>query len=197
MPLNCLDVTIVPGLRPTFFPMRPATGFRIRSVDHIHRLLDQVAAGSHILQPKLNGDRGTLTVIDGEVFIFNRHGSAYRMTVLNRDDYLSLPDRTVLDGEIIERHFTPFEAVVLGGKSLMGECVTARIAEAKKIAEKYDEWLFEYPTLEWLVKNFETQVPLNTRCRWEGVVKKATRRPYTVMGSDSQENTDWLRHRWV
>jgi ATP-dependent DNA ligase len=192
-----LDITIVPGLRPTFFPMRPTTGYMIRTVDTIKRILDQVATGSHVIQPKLNGDRGTLTVLDGQVYIFNRHGSAYKMTVVNREDYSTLPDKTVLDGEIIDRHFTPFEAIVVGGKSLMDECVTVRIAEAKVIAEKYDEWLFETPSLEWLVENFKTQVPLNNRCRWEGVVKKATKKPYTPMGSDSQDSPDWWKHKWV
>jgi hypothetical protein len=176
--------------------MRPSTGIRIRTVDTIKFLLDQASSGHYVLQNKINGDRATLTVLDGEVYIFNRFGSAYKMTVLNREDYSTLPDRTVLDGEIVNRTFSPFEALVVGGKSLLDECVTVRIAEAKKIAEAYDEWLFEYPTFEQLVSWFESQRPLGLKCRVEGVVKKATKTPYRVLGSAGQESSDWWRHRW-
>ena len=192
------DITIIPGLRPTFFPMRPTTGVMIRSVETIDRLLDQVKSGGKcVLSKKLNGDRCTMTVYDGEVYLFNRHGSAFKHTVLNKDDFSTLPHLTVLDGEVYQRTFYVFEALIIGGKSLLEEGVRVRIAEAKRIAEKYDEWLFEAPDRAWLVENFASQVPLGNKCMWEGVVKKMTGRPYTIMGSAGQESPDLFRHKWV
>lgn len=187
---------VVAGLRPSFFPMRPMTGRRLLSLDDIKRVCEQAETGEWVLQPKLNGDRVTLTRTNDHVYLFNRHGKCFKHTVLNEEDYLALPEGTVLDGEVYDKHFTPFECLVYGGHSLMNDCVRARIHEAKRIADQFDEWIFEAPTFEELVELWqderEKRVP-----KWEGVVKKKTNEPYIPLGSDGQESQVWFKHKWA
>jgi len=188
---------VIPGVQMPFFPMRPTTGSMIRGIEQIDTIMEMISSHTWEVQPKLNGDRVTVAVIDGKAYAQNRHGKWYSYTIENLKSYLALPNRTLLDGEVYEKMFYPFEALAIGGESLMRECPSVRIGTAKAFSHVIGvEWKFETPTREWLIKNFQEQTKLRVPV-WEGIVRKKVGTPYAILGSDSQESTNVFKNKWI
>ncbi len=173
---------VLDNLSFPYYPPRPKAGVTLRAVS------DRDCSRYHI-SPKLNGDRGNLVVIDGDVHISNRHGSLYQFNVKNRKDFLKLPSHTVVDGEIWKGVFYPFEAVAVGGDSLMRQCPSVRAAQARELCRLVGvDWLFETPNKKWY-----SSVKLPA---WEGVVKKRLGSPYVPLASATQSSTSWFKNKW-
>lgn len=184
-----MNVTVA-GISLPFFPMRPTKGARVTK-DNVRRLFAEATNGHYLAQKKLNGDRACLAVKDGRVTIINRRGEFLKHPVSNTKDFLKLSDGTLLDGEVWQKGFYPFEALVIENSSLLQACPTVREAEAKKISSFLGhQWIFTPPTLEWL-ELLEGNLPT-----WEGLVLKRVKSPYIMLGSENQESPTWMKRRW-
>lgn len=184
-------IEIVRGLAMPFFPMRPTTGSRIHNAASAQRLLQQVAAGTYIMQPKLGGDRACLAVHNDRVLVQNRHGGWYSHPVLNQRDFLKLGNGCVLDGEVFERAFYPFETLAYMGKSLLRASAAEREALAFSLVRLLGHpWIFNAPSLVWLQKRTQHGK------KWEGVVMKRSISPYIPACSDTTASLHWFRHLW-
>lgn len=184
-------VEIIRGLSMPFFPMRPTTGSRIHNLASAKRLLEQVNAGTYLMQPKLGGDRVSLAVHNDRVLTQNRHGGWYSHPVDNRHDFLKLGNGCVLDGEVFEKAFYPFEALAYMGKSLLRASVAEREVIALSLVRLLGHpWLFNTPSLVWLQKRKEHGK------KWEGVVTKRSISPYVLSSSDTAASLHWFRHLW-
>jgi hypothetical protein len=175
-----------------FFPMRPATGRAIRGFSAVDALWDEVSTEKHwIPQPKLNGDRACLAVIERRVFIQNRKGGWYRFRARNAKDFLKLPDGMCFDGEVFKGNFYPFELLAIEHRSLLLTTTHERIVLAKEFVDKLGHpWMYPHPTKNWLMRR-NANLP-----DYEGVVLKTASAPYIVLGSTTQSSLLWLKRTW-
>lgn len=174
-----------------FFPMRPTRGTTIMSEADKAVLLEKRSKDSWFLQPKLNGDRALLAKVNNQILIANRHGSLLKHPVSNVKAFDSLPNNTVLDGEVEAKVFMPFEVIIINGKSLMAECPTVRAKEAEKVCKMCSvPWIFGTPTVEWIMGGGKDK-------RWEGVVAKRKHSIYVPLANERQESVSWFKHKWV
>jgi len=182
------------GLKVPFFPMRPTTGRRI-TPDTFHEFAPINVSG-YAVQPKLNGDRALLAVVESGVLVANRYGAWFKHPVLNRQLFKNLGVGTILDGEVWERNYYPFEAVALGGTSFQTKCPTVRIQQAKLACTLLDlQWMFETPTLAWITKQVAQNYD-NPNPTWEGLVFKKLGSAYIPLGSASMDSPTWRKHKW-
>jgi hypothetical protein len=186
-------VAVVPGIVMPFFPMRPATGRILRNKGNVREYEREVLnTEDWVAQPKLEGDRACIGIVDGKVYIQNRHGSWMKHRVENLHAFANLPDRTVLDGEVYKKNFYPFECIAVEGKSK----VTCTVGERETLAYmlcKYAgvTWRFERPSMAWVSKLHEN-APM-----YGGVVLKRTMSSYIIHASAAQFSLDWLKRCWV
>jgi hypothetical protein len=164
-----------------FFPPRPTTGARITCPADIS-IIDQ---SKYLCQGKLNGDSSCILVLDGKTYAQNRHGSWFKHPIDGLSNFLKLPNRTLLAGEVWQKNFYPFEAVVLGGKSLVFTGPEVREAAAIQCCE-----------LMGISFIFHPQDAMPTP-KWEGFVLKRRGSPYIPLGSDSQLSKDWVKRKWL
>lgn len=171
----------MPGVAFPYFPPRPTPGIGITKAYTTFKQFEEDC----VVQAKLNGDRSGALILDGEVYIQNRHGGLYRMTVDNRKQLLALPNRTLLDGEVEKKLFLPFEAVVIDGESLVTAGPEVRVAAAEELCKTYGiPYVFS---------------PENAVCgdkRWEGYVFKRRGSRYGILGSESQNSPEWVKRKW-
>lgn len=146
----------------------------------------------YVVQPKLNGDRACLAVVERRVWVQNRHGGWYGFQVSNANAFLrKMKDGTAFDGEVYQGNFYPFELLALDGKSFLMASAAEREIMGQKMCELVGEpWLFRQPDLKWL-KELSAHLP-----KFEGVVMKERNSPYIKAGNDSQENFHWFKRKW-
>lgn len=175
-----------------FYPMRPQLGRALQRVANIKELYrEAVEEKRWIMQPKLRGDRADLAVVDGKVYVQNRHGGAYRFKVANGPDFLRLPNHTCFDGEVYKSNFYPFELLCCNATNLLRAEVHERVTLAKDMVRFIGHpWLFETPTLGWLLRR-AANLPA-----FEGVVLKEYTCRYVLLGSPTQSSKDWLKRLW-
>ena len=189
---------LVPGLRPLFFPMRPTTGTPLRRDRQFERFLQDLDDAEYVYQPKLNGDRVTLIIWEGEAFAQNRHGRWYSFRIENANDFIDVGNTTVLDGEVYKKKFYPFEALVINGTSLIMSTTTERVEMAEQVCEMTGtEWLFGPPTEEWLRAVRQAEFDSDETVKWEGVVRKSANARYIPLGTDGQSSDDWYKLKWA
>lgn len=187
-----VKVDICAGLTLPFYPMRPTRGRILERAPNIKQLYyETVEEHRWVMQPKLNGDRACLAVVDGKVYVQNRYGGCYRMKVANARDFLSLPNRTCFDGEVFKQNFYPFELLCCNAKSFLRAEAQERVRLAKDMTLFIGHpWLFETPSLPWLLRRSKN-LPA-----FEGVVLKAFASPYITLGSATQSSANWMKRRW-
>lgn len=175
-----------------FFPPRPLRGQVLRNRANVDQFEREVL-NTHdwIVQPKLEGDRACLAVVDKKVYIQNRHGSWYKHPVKNQDDFKKLPNYTLLDGEVFNGNFYPFECVVSAGKSLVNHTPDEREIQAYQ-ASKFlgHEWKFDRPSRKW-VEKLRDNMPA-----YGGVVLKRAMTPYILLGGPNQVSAEWMKKCW-
>ena len=187
------SVTLAPGFRLPFFPMRPRLGLRIRTIDDVKRIFSEETDYDYTL--KLNGDRACVGIIDGDVFAQNRHGARYKMTIDNLNQFKRLAGSWLFDGEIYKKRFLPFEAIVVAGKSISMRCPTYRKSVAMEVSSSLKiDWLYGRglddvlsEALKWIG---------NTNPVIEGIVGKRKGSSYVPMGSSSQQSIPWVKNKW-
>lgn len=184
-------VEVVPGLVMPFYPMRPTTGRIFRSESSVNEFWeDVVESGRWVVQPKLRGCRACLAVVDGKVHIQNRHGGWFGFTV-DASAYLTLPNRTALDGEVYKGRFYPFEALAVNGKPFLRCTTLEREVCAYQLTQQVRErWLFAQPDKRWLLARTKNLPD------WEGVVIKQLAAPYVLLGSPAQTSLTWFKRLW-
>lgn len=166
----------------TQFPMRPQLFAKLTRANVLAVVHD--LAQTHIIQPKLNGDRVVLRKIDGRLVAESRFGKPYSFSVHAATDWAGLPDGTVLDGEGWQGHFWPFEAVI-------DATVEERVAEAKRLCAVHRRpFIFDAPTDAWLL-NASDNLP-----QWEGIVAKERGTAYEWLGKPARESWQWLKAKW-
>jgi len=181
---------VVAGITMPFFPMRPRKGAAV-TANTVKQLWADVTSGQFLAQKKLNGDRACLGVQDGKVVVINRRGQLLQHPVSNTRDFLKLPSGTILDGEVWQKGFYPFEALIVGGNSLLKSCPIVREKTAIEISKTLGHtWLFTPPTLEWL-SQLKANLPT-----WEGLVLKHVNTSYIMLGSETQDSPMWLKRKW-
>lgn len=184
-------IEIVQGLTMPFYPMRPATGRKLRTPCLIAEFWATVQEGDWVVQPKLTGRRACLGFVNGTVYIQDRHGAWDRQPVDNRDAFCALPDRTVLDGQVHKQVFYPFEALAQGGRSLLQAPTSERVRAAQALMEAIGQpWKFFVPTPEWLCLR-RKNLP-----EWAGVVLKKTDAAYVPLASDAHYSLTWFKRGW-
>jgi ATP-dependent DNA ligase len=176
-----------------FFPMRPVKGRTLRSPQQIKQFYDEIRdPGVWIAQPKLNGDRACLAVVDHKVYVQNRHGSWMTRTIKNARAFLKVPDRTAFDGEIFEGNFCAFEVLAVAGRSFLPASAAEREVMAFQLTALIKQpWMFPKPTERWLM-NRTANLP-----RYEGVVIKKVNSPYILLGSETQVSLTWFKRKWA
>lgn len=186
-------ITIVNGIAMPFYPMRPAVGRVLRNKGNVEEFYSQVLRRQDwVVQPKLDGDRATIGVRDGNVYVQNRHGGWYRHNVKNLTDFTYLPDKTVLDGEVFEGNFYPFECLAVDGKSVLRATAAEREVLAFSLSKLVGHaWKFNRPSKQWIA-NLDRNKPV-----YGGVVLKRLGSPYIIMGSATQFSLDWLKRCWM
>ena len=183
-------VEIIPGLAMPFYPMRPTKGPSLRTADSIKKFWASTGRTQDwVIQPKMNGDRATLALVGGRIYIQNRHGGWYGHSA-DTTPFLRLPDRTVLDGEVYQGHFHPFEALAINGRSLLRCTVTEREVMACQLTRLVgQQWMFGRPDRRWLLAAQQCS-------EWDGVVLKRAASCYTILGSDTQMSETWFKRTW-
>lgn len=185
-------VQIIRGIAMPFYPMRPAQGRVLRNSASVNQLLQDMKSGTWVVQPKMHGDRACLGVLNGKVYIQNRHGSWLRHKVKNADVFKKLPNATVLDGEVFEGKFYPFETLAVAGKNMtMATCMEREVLAMKLCQFLEIEWRFAKPSEKWLL-NLRKNEPM-----FDGVVLKKAASPYIILGSADQVSLDWMKRRWM
>lgn len=182
-------VTVIPGVALPFFPMRPVTGPMLLNDSHVAEVLNNQ---DFYWQPKLGGDRVIMARVGNEIFFANRHGGWYSFNVENKRDWMKVPDRTVLDGEVYKKKFYAFECVVAGGVNMTRKCVTERAAAARYMSELCGvDFIFNPPTEQYL-KDGVVKKPSD----WEGVVGKRKNTPYVILGV-KKDSPNWIKRKWI
>lgn len=189
-------ISIVPGLSMPFFPMRPSHGPSLTKESDVHEILASIDCGN-VVQSKLNGDRLCLAVVNGKVYIQNRHGGWAKGTCNNKEKFLEITEKyffggpCCLDGELFGKEFHPFEVLVIDGKSLMRDGPETRVSAAKEVCRHLGmPFFFNTPTAKWMM-NFDKNCP-----HWEGVVIKKRGTPYVVMSSASGSSSGISKRKW-
>jgi len=175
-------------LQLPFFPMRPKHG-AVFNEDTVDKIMEMAAVGDTV-QLKINGDRAVMSVdIQGKVFMCNRHGSEFKHTVLNKAKF-SVFAGSVFDGEVIDRTFYPFEAILFLGLQLAWKGPAEREQAAKEACATLNlPWIYE------ISREILSKLHLNLP-RIEGVVVKKAGTPYIRLGSAGQESQAWTKLRW-
>lgn len=187
------SVTLAPGFRLPFFPMRPRLGQRIKTVDDVTRIFEEETDYDFTL--KLNGDRACLAVLDGDAYAQNRHGDWYKMTIDNLDRFKSLAGAWLFDGEIYKKKFLPFEAIIVAGQSIAKRCPTYRKSVAMEVSSSLKiDWAYGHGIDDVLA--MASKWIGNTNPVIEGVVGKRKGSSYVPMGSSTQQSCQWLKHKW-
>jgi hypothetical protein len=146
---------------------------------------------------KLNGDRICVGVVDGDAYAQNRHGSWYKMTIDNLKTYASLKGAWLLDGEVFNKQFYPFEVVVAASKSVAALCPQERKDYAKQLCRRLGvPWMYGIDIKD-IVSQSERLIPLADGKIYEGVVGKQKSSPYVPLGTVSGASPAWIKHKWV
>ena len=182
---------IAEGVTFPFYPMRPRLGESITQAN-VRLALRRAKADGYLVQPKLNGDRVLVAVLeDHRVLAVTRHNSPYSFKVMNLELFAGLPAMTVLDGEVYRRQFYPFEAVAVAGESLVDSGPEERAPRARELCHRLGvAWQFDAPTARFM-ENRRGNLPV-----WEGVVLKKLGSRYLPLGSEAQESATWVKRRW-
>ncbi len=188
------DTVSVAGISLPFFPMRPIAGAKL-SAGNFQRELAKIRR-THILQPKLNGDRACVAVLGDTVRIQSRRGDWYSHTV-NLQPFHNLNAGTLLDGEVWQGEFYPFEVLAGRGISALRSSVEERIDMAESVCHHLNiEWQFGSRTDGWILDELcrEGQEPLTRQ--WEGIVAKLRGSSYRMLGAAHQESPEWIKLKW-
>lgn len=186
-------IEVVRGLVMPFYPMRPVKGRSLRT----SRLIDEVYAqiqepDDWVIQPKLNGQRACVAVVDKRVYIQSRHGAWLSRSVKNAPAFLKLPNRTCLDGEVYEGNFYPFECLAVSGNLFTFCTANEREVMAYQLMRLIKEpWMFNAPSRRWLADR-SANMP-----KFEGIVMKRSDSSYTVLASPSQVSPTWFKRTWA
>lgn len=159
----------------------------------------KMQAKGYIVQRKLNGDRGVLEAAsDGELKLWNRYGSLYGASTVRLDEWSTLPIGTIIDGEIFEGHFYPFECIQVGRGFPMlylQDNTEGRISGAKLLCQHYSvEYLYDV-TNEWLVDGCGEYANPHI-VMWEGVVCKLANAKYVTLKKPDHESPTWVKLKW-
>lgn len=183
-------VTVAKHVIIPFFPMRPIAGPRLSPnvIAKVIALLDSVR---YVWQPKLDGDRAILSVVQRGVLICNRHGGLYGFRVNNAQNFLKLKDGSCFDGEVKNGLFYPFEAVALEGRSLRHNTTEERVIMAEQMCHflKID-WKFAKPTADWLLD-------AGAHRGYDGIVRKNADAGYNLMTSAGSTSQPWRKFRFL
>lgn len=176
-------------------PMRPIEGPKLTAGN----ILDIVAHYKEhgcICQPKLNGDRGLLQRTDAGIIIWNRYGEEYSFAV-EKEPWMKLSPDTILDGEIYEGVFYPFECLSLGSSSILSEPAVFRTNTAEGLCARKPVTLFCFnePSEAWLKLQVAERTNPRTR-RWEGLVFKKADSPYVPLKKPDHESPAWIKCKW-
>jgi ATP-dependent DNA ligase len=179
------------GITMPFYPMRPQPGSPLKTDAQVKSVIDEVDGDRWLIQPKLGGTRAILAVVDKRLCLQNRHGLWLGLAPRNFQDFLKLPDRTCLDGEIVRDEFHPFECLAVKGQSLIFRPTAERATVAFQLVKLIGhQWLFNSPAPKFLKakrKNLPT---------WEGVVMKDYMSFYIMLAKETQTSPTWLKRKW-
>ena len=186
-------IEVVRGLMMPFYPMRPAKGRSLRTSKLVDELYSEIKEPDDwICQPKLNGHRAALALVDKRIYVQNRHGGWYGHQVKNAAAFLKLPNRTCFDGEVYEGNFYPFECLAAHGHLFTICTANEREVFAYQLMRLiHQPWIFGKPSRAWL-SNRRDNMP-----KFEGVVLKKVNSSYVLLASPAQVSTDWIKRTWV
>jgi hypothetical protein len=185
-------IVIAHGIAMPFLPIRPFPGPVLRNQGNVESFYwKELRRQDWVIQPKLEGDRACVGVLNKNVYIQNRHGDWYKKRVNNLEDFRRLPSGTVLDGEVFKGNFYPFDCLALAGKSYLLNTAGEREVLAFQVSKilKHD-WMFERPNKRW-VSALRGNMPIHG-----GVVLKRMGSPYIIPGDPSKLSLDWMKQCW-
>lgn len=184
---------VVSGIALPLFPMRPMTGMRLTETN-LPSILNEMGK-NYVVHPKLNGDRVLLAVKNGEVRVCQRHGDWYQFAVTNKSKYASL-EGTVLDGEVYQKNFYPFDSLAIAGKNLLNTPIEVRLDQTQALcAQIRVPYWFAEPTRDQVLAQRLDTLP-SGQPQWEGLVLKKRGSRYRVVGSESHVSEEWVKIKW-
>ena len=147
------EVQVMKGWTIPFFPMRPANGPKLTKTLALE-ILKKMDDHRFVYQPKLNGDRALLAVVDKRVIVCNRYYSWYQFQVANAGAFLAkMGSGTLFDGEVWKSNFYPFECLAMEGRSLKCNTMEEREIIAMQMCRLCGvEWMFKKPTKKFLLE---------------------------------------------
>lgn len=185
-------IEIMRGLVMPFSPMLPSEGRSIRTSKAVNELCTEIEDKEWICQPNVNGDRACIGVLDKRVYIQDHRGGWYPHSVKNVSVYAELPNRTCLDGVVLEGNFYPFECLAVGGNLFTFFTTDEREIAACMLMRLINQpWIFDTPSKEWLLKR-RANLP-----KFEGVIMKRSNAPYAFQTCPNKPSPDWLKRNWV
>ena len=174
-----------------FYPMRPMTGPKL-TIDNVLLITSDYLHRGYILQRKLNGDRVVMIVKDFGATFWNRYTGIYSFAVNN--EWGKLPVGTVMDGEVYQGEYYPFELIQLGKEKIL--TTQERVVGAENICRTHNqEYVYGGVTNDWLVG--EVMMKHERTSMWEGVVAKLKSARYEPLNTATQESPAWSRLKWV
>lgn len=181
-------IKVAPGLRYPFYPPRPLHGAALTRAN-VYDFIDTMDR-THVIQPKLVGDRVILLVRDGSVQVYTCHCSAHRRPI-NRNKWLPMPENTLLDGLVCKKEFYPFEAVVVGDDNLARMGPEDRMNKARDLSQQVKQpFAFDTPV------RGRNGFVLEGRTEWKGVVCKARNSFYSPLTSGPKKSGSWIKNEW-
>jgi hypothetical protein len=194
MVIDAIDrVVIARGIAMPFLPIRPVSSSELRNQGNVEEFYwKQLRKEDWVIQPKLEGDRACVGVLDKNVYIQNRHGQWYTKRVNNLEDFRRLPSGTVLDGEVFKGNFYPFDCLALAGKSYLLNTVGEREVLAFQVSKILKhEWKFERPSKNpgW------PRCVATCRCG-AALCSSAMGSPYIIAGDPTKQNLHWMKRTW-
>lgn len=185
-------IVIARGIAMPFFPIRPGPGTILRNQGSVADFVkNELNTDDWVVQPKLEGDRACVGVLNKTVYIQNRHGGWYTKRVNNLADFKKLPSGTVLDGEVYKGNFYAFDCLSVGDKSYLMHTASEREVMALHVTKLLNhDWMFKRPSERW-VSALRDNMPVHG-----GVVIKRWKSPYIIQGSAGGFSLDWLKNVW-
>jgi hypothetical protein len=186
-----VTLPITRGLGMPFIPMIPKNGVPLRTAAQIKSAVQDLENDSLVVQPKLGGQRACLALVDRKIYIQDQQGNWITKPPDNGHDFLKLPNRTCLDGEIAFGDFYPSECLAIRDEALVFKPASERETVAFQLVKFLGHrWMFARPSAKF-VRAAKENLP-----RFKGLVFKDYMSFYALLSSPNQFSKDWLKRQW-
>lgn len=172
---------------PFFWPPKPVRVWR--ETPTFDRLMERFTNGEFSCEPKIDGWRVLIYANDGKVQAMSRHKKAIILSSEVTQKLLTLPQDTILDGELLgprggENQFVAFDVVKCEGVFTMNQ----PYVERREILEG-----LSVDFVLTLTGKLSDLYDLSLKDGNEGLVLKKVNSPWKAMSGEGQEFDAWIK----